>query len=402
MKILFISNLYPPFTLGGYEILCHQVVERLASRGHQVHILTSDHGVDQQSRSETGGEGDSANIERRLKLIRPFNQPGRPDRQRRVVVGRENYEKTRAAIAAYRPDIIFIWSLLRLSVGSARAAQDSGIPVAYTFNDENISGYLPAAFEARPRAMMAGVLDRALLSKTTLQGIDFRHSTCISQRLKKNLLERGVAAQNTEVIYQGVPIERFPLKSCPGSLHSPLRVLYAGQLHHYKGVHTLLGAAKRVAPQLPMVVTIAGEGPTDYRARLEDMASEVAAEVRFVGRVPHDEMPALYREQDVLIFPSIWPEPFGLTHLEAMASGTPVISTADGGHGEFLRDNENALIFPKEDEMALANCLQRMAGESGLAERLAHVGRRTVEREFSLEGYVSRLEDFLKRSLSAT
>lgn len=124
--------------------------------------------------------------------------------------------------------------------------------------------------------------------------------------------------------------------------------------------------------------------------------------MEFTGQIAHDAMPALYRDHDILLFPSIWPEPFGLTHLEAMASGTPVVSTADGGHGEFLRENENALIFPKEDEETLARQLLRMANEPGLSERLAQAGRRTVEQGFSLDGYVSRLEDFLRRTLTGS
>lgn len=253
MRILFLSNLYPPYALGGYEILCRQVVENLERRGHEAFVLTSDHGANRPR-----PEPDPPYVERTLHLIRPFDQPGRPDRFRRAVVGSKNAEITRKVIKRWRPDIIFVWSLLRLSVGPACAAQDSGIPVAYTFNDQNIAGYLPSRWALRPRALVAGWMDRYLLPKTTLRDLNFRHSTCISQRLKDILLEQGVAAQRTEVIYQGVPLERFPPKACPGHLHTPLRLLYAGQLHHYKGVHTLLDAARRIAPELPLTVTIAG------------------------------------------------------------------------------------------------------------------------------------------------
>ncbi|NCC66085.1 MAG: glycosyltransferase, partial [Spirochaetia bacterium] len=64
MRILIISNLYPPHVLGGYEILCHQVVSYLLDRGHQVHVLTSDHG--QASSEET--------ITRTLKVYQGFDK----------------------------------------------------------------------------------------------------------------------------------------------------------------------------------------------------------------------------------------------------------------------------------------------------------------------------------------
>ncbi|MDP8227852.1 MAG: glycosyltransferase family 4 protein, partial [Candidatus Electryoneaceae bacterium] len=96
------------------------------------------------------------------------------------------------------------------------------------------------------------------------------------------------------------------------------------------------------------------------------------------------------------VFSSIWQEPFGLTHLEAMASGTPVISTADGGHGEFLEDNVNSLIFEKENDQQLAEHMIRLIDDADLRKRLALTARKVVEEHFTLNGYIDRLEQFLR------
>lgn len=396
MRILVISNLYPPFVLGGYEILCAQVCDELCRLGHEVHVLTSDHGL-ASGASETA---DGAEISRDLRLYLPFDRPGELQRRQRASTSRANYAVTAAHLAQVRPDIVFVWSLLRLTVGPARAAQDSGIPVAYTFNDENISSYRAAGIGPSPRRIAASALDRFVMPDATLRGLSFRHSTCISRRLKENLLALNLPVERAEVIYQGIPIERFPLKSEPGQLHDPVRVLYAGQLHAYKGVHTLISAAHRaVAAGARLTVNLVGDGPADYRERLHLLAGQGPAEIRFAGKAAHDRMPETYRDHDLLVFPSIWPEPFGLTHLEAMASGLPVISTAGGGQGEFLLDNDNALVFPEDDEVALAERLVRLAGDPDLARRLAHRGRETVAEQFTLQGYVRRLEAFLQEIL---
>jgi glycosyltransferase involved in cell wall biosynthesis len=200
------------------------------------------------------------------------------------------------------------------------------------------------------------------------------------------------------VIYQGIPIERFPLKPRPGEIHRPPRLLYAGQLHAYKGVHTLIEAAQLMAANdLPVKVSIAGEGPEAYQATLRQLAVSGPAEIEFIGKRAHTEMPALYRDHDILVFPSIWPEPFGLTHLEAMASGTPVISTANGGQGEFLRHEENALVFLEERADLLAGCIARLMRDPLLARHIACQGRETVEEQFTLSGYVARLDAFLQQ-----
>jgi glycosyltransferase involved in cell wall biosynthesis len=392
MRILILSNLFPPHILGGYEILCGQVCAELRRLGHTVRVLTSDHGVVAGTPRE-----DAADIARILQLYLPFDRTASRRRAGRALVGVRNYRTTRAEIAAFRPDVIFVWSLLRLTVGPARAAEESGLPVAYTFNDENLHSYQAAPFSFSPRSGAAWIIDR-LLARTTLNGLRFESATCISARLKSNLLARNIAVESAQVIYQGIPIEQFPMKTLPGEIQRPPRVLYAGQLHAYKGVHTLIEAANLLADQGHVFsVTIVGEGEEPYRTELHRLAARGKAHIEFEGRCAHHEMPEVYREHDILVFPSIWPEPFGLTHLEAMASGTPVISTANGGQGEFLRHGENALVFPEENADVLAESIARLIADPLLARRLACEGRHTVEEQFTLSGYVRRLEAFLQQ-----
>jgi glycosyltransferase involved in cell wall biosynthesis len=400
VRILVISNLYPPHYLGGYEVLCAQVVEALRGRGHDVTVLTSTHGVG----SADGGEAEPSSVRRALGLYLPFDEPGAIRRWARRRVGRANFEIARRTLAEVSPDVTFVWSQLRLTVAPARAAEATGRAVVYALNDENIASYLPARFSAAPRGCVAYCLDRWLMPEITLAGLRLRHATSISEQVKRNLLARGVPVASARVIYQGIPLPQFPPKGAPGDLHDPARILYVGQLHAYKGVHTLIeavrllaaGAAEDGGERCPALeVTIVGEGPQEYAEALRGQAARVPVPIRFTGRVPHAETPALYRAHDLFVFPSTWQEPFGLTHLEAMASGTPVISTADGGHGEFLEDGVNALVFRKEDARQLAALLLRLLRDAPLRRRLALTARDVVAARFTVDRYVTDLEAFL-------
>lgn len=394
MRVLVLTNLYPPRVLGGYEILCGQVSEALARRGHAVEVLTSDDGP-------PASAPDPPHVHRLLRTISPFGQAADFSRARRLRLDRRNARAARAFLRGRRFDVAFAWSQLRLTLGALRAVQRAGVPTALTFNDETIAAYAPARLAARPRALVGFLLDRGPLAATTLAGIDLRHSAAISRCLRQRLARAGVAVRHTEVIYQGIPLERFPLKDTPGQLHRPLRLFYAGQLHADKGVHTLLTAAHALATDDAagggVTLALAGDGLADYRARLERLAAGPAA-VRFLGRVAHDALPALYREHDVLVFPSEWEEPFGLTHLEAMASGTPVVSTTEGGPAEFLRHEDNALVFRAGDAADLAAQLRRLRDDPGLARRLAAAGRDVVQQRFTLARYVDDLEALLARA----
>lgn len=393
MKILVVSNLFPPDVLGGYEILCAQVCRALRARGHEVRVLTS------APPRRDAGVGHEPEVQRRLELETPFDRPARRSRRRRAAVSARNAAVTRVAIASERPDRVFVWSQLRLSLGAAIAAEASGVPVAYTLNDEHLAGYLPARLQRSPRSWAATLLDRLAARELTLSAVRLRHATCISAALRDALVAKGVPVGRARVIHQGIPIERFPARLERARRTGPARLLYAGQLHEYKGVHTLLEAAAllsrgRGTPEFEL--TIAGQGQAGYEARLRGLSRQAGVPVRFLGRLPHADVPALHREHDVLVFPSIWKEPFGLSHLEAMASGTPVVSTDEGGPQEFLDHERNALVFRAGDACDLAATLGRLLADEGLGARLAREGRACVERRFTLARYVSDIETFLE------
>jgi glycosyltransferase involved in cell wall biosynthesis len=397
MKILFISNLFPPHYLGGYEILCAQVKKLLEIRGHHVSVLTSDH-----RNSDLADGGEESNILRALRLFCPFTEKAGRMRFARLKTAVYNYRYTKNLLKRYNPDIVFVWSQLRLTPGAAKAAQDSGVPVVFTFNDDHIAGFRPEAFNGTIKGAANWLLDATLLRPATIADLDLSCTTCISQRLKDEICEKGVDIRNSQVIYQGIPIEKFPLRPTPPQIPTRCpKILYAGQLHHYKGVHTLVKAVNNLSGDNydEVCLNIAGDGPVEYRSELARLAEAGRAKVNFLGRRPVNELPELYRNHDLFVFPSIWPEPFGLTHLEAMASGTPVISTNDGGHGEFLIDEENALVFAKDDEKALASKIDRLLKDQALANKLSRNARKMVEERFTLDRYVDELEKWLNKRI---
>lgn len=395
MEILVLSNLFPPHVLGGYEILCSQVVDRLRARGHNVTVLTT-------STSECKLSDPRRDVFRLLELTTPFSEPAGKQRWRRLVVGRRNARAIREYLLGRRFDLAFVRSQLRLTIEPLRELQAAGIPTVLTLNDDHLAGYLPARPEASPRRIVSHLLDRFVFRRTTLTDIRLDTVTCISHRLKFDLLEKGLPIEAARVIHQGIPIGKFPPKSRVGTIDSPLRLLYVGQLHPYKGVHTLIEAAHRLSSLLqgsPVQLSIAGTGPENYIERLKSLATKGDAKIELMGKLSHETLPALYRHHSIFVFPSTWAEPFGLTHLEAMASGTPVVSTADGGHAELMRDGENALVFEKGNAGELAAKLAEMATVPGLAKRIAKTARKDVEECFSMERYVNDLEALLARTI---
>jgi glycogen synthase len=171
--------------------------------------------------------------------------------------------------------------------------------------------------------------------------------------------------------------------------------LYVGQVTSHKGVHTAVEALKIIREQSKFkqaTLTIVG-GP-DYEGRIARLVFSLglSGNVRFTGMVARERLPEIYREHDLLIFPSVWDEPFSITLLEAMSSGLAVVSTNTGGSPEILIDEMNALIFPKEDARSCASQIVRLLTDPQLFESIRREGRRTVEENFRLESMIDKIE----------
>jgi len=168
-----------------------------------------------------------------------------------------------------------------------------------------------------------------------------------------------------------------PLPAPPPDRDWEGKLLYVGRIDERKGIGTIVDAL----PLLPdAALTVLGRGDGDYLLRLRARAADLGV----LGRITFDvvdrhELAARYAESDVVVFPSIWDEPFGLVPLEAMACGTPVVGTGAGGSGEFMTDGVNCLLFPAGDATALRDALRRLAADPALRRRLVAGGLRTAD-----------------------
>ncbi|MCH8203554.1 MAG: glycosyltransferase [Candidatus Hydrogenedentes bacterium] len=155
-------------------------------------------------------------------------------------------------------------------------------------------------------------------------------------------------------------------------------VLFSGRHRYYKGLDYLVKAAHEIdAP-----VVIAGTGPE--RSRIEALAQELRVKIDFVGALSHEDLVAHLHACDVVAFPSIErSEAFGLTMLEAHATGTPVVATTLGTGVEFVNlHEETGLNVPPRDAEALAAAINALLHNSDLRARFGARARARVRSEF--------------------
>lgn len=177
----------------------------------------------------------------------------------------------------------------------------------------------------------------------------------------------------------------------------PLKLLFLGNLIPRKGVHDLLTALARM-PEVDWRLTIAGSLETDpaYAAALRRQIGQIAVPERITlaGRVSDTQAVALLRSHDVFAMPS-YHEGFGIVYLEAMASGLPVIASADGGAGEVVQDGVNGFLIKPGDTVAIAGHIVRLAGDRELLVRMSLAARERYLAHPTWEESMSRVRTAL-------
>lgn len=403
MRILVVSNVYPPLSLGGYEQLCLGAVDGLLDRGHKVTVLTSSFGCDRPRVED--------HVHRVLPLERDEfagpTGPGFIEANRR---DRDAVEILRNALAEQKPDVVFFWNMGNLTINLVRVAQEPQYAHATAFylsDDWLIHKQLQDWFSAPSRSALRGFLKAALrpaLERISLfrsGPIRIDHASFVSHTLHRQHVDAGVPLESTRVIYNRIPVDRFHGEACRSN-DGTTRVLYLGQVLEHKGVHTAVEAMAHLR-ECPVSMRIVGPGKDGYIRGLESRIREldIGDRVSIEGPVDRDGVRDLLLSHDVLVFPSIWQEPFSVVLMEAMSTGLAIAATPRGGTAEILVDGENALLFEAEDAAGCASALRRLAESTEFRSKIGASAKELIHTHFREEQMVDEIENLLETALEA-
>jgi len=428
MKILMVSNLYPPYFVGGYELRCALVAEGLQSAGHEVRILTSRFGLDgigpfEEASSEVRvqrvlgqyflGRGHLSGWPYFLRVVRPQLQDAK-------IFNR--------VLNDFKPEVVNWWSVRGLTKAILSIPQLRGIPDVFCIEDDWIVEERSRGGwgERPPWAVLWDKNDKrwywrpALLlvmerwkKKLLKQGIYTEpipfcptHVCFVSHFLRDEFIDAGIEFSSTEVIYGGVEVRKFfSLREWPLDKRKPLRLLYAGQVTVDRGLQTIINALNLLSPEAlsSVMLTVVGD-PIDAgyfrEVRQHVLVRGLSEKVIFEGKKDYNEMPDVYRRNDVLISPSLRNEGLPLTMMEALLAGCVVVTTGSGGAMEIARLAALPL-FPKGDAMALSRLLEHFIGNRRVLENIATRGQSVALQEFSSVRMIERyLNTFQKVLLS--
>jgi PEP-CTERM/exosortase A-associated glycosyltransferase len=306
-----------------------------------------------------------------------------------------------------RPDLLHAHSPVLNALAALRVGWKLGLPTVYEvrafWEDAAVDLGTASPGSLRYRATRA-------LETFALRRCDA--ITTICEGLRGDMLKRGLPSEKIVVIPNAVDPDEFDFG---GSVNEALRhrldldgkvVLgFIGSFYSYEGLDLLVRALPVLRAARPEIaLLLVGGGPVAEQIKALAAEQGVADAIRFVGRVPHDEVSAYYGLVDLLVYPRhsqrltelVTP----LKPLEAMARGRLVLASDVGGHRELIRDGETGFLFRADDVSALAKAALDILANPVQWPRIRDQARRFVEDERTWAASVSRYRETYARALS--
>lgn len=171
-------------------------------------------------------------------------------------------------------------------------------------------------------------------------------------------------------------------------------ILYTGRISPEKGIDKIIDALNYLDDERNFVLLIVGSVSygdktvkNDYVKEVIDKAKCFGKKIKFTGYIDQNDLPKIYNAADVAVLPSLWDEPAGLTMLEALACGTPVITTQSGGIPEYVIDDA---IVIKRDKMLVKNIALSIDKILKNPKLYREKGIQRIRNDFSEDDYLER------------
>lgn len=310
------------------------------------------------------------------------------------------------AVEAFQPDILHAHSPVLDALAGLAVARRRRLPLVYEirafWEDAAVGNGTGTAGSARYRVTRA-------LESWACRRADAIAVIC--EGLRGDLVARGLPRDKIIVSPNGVdlglfgqPLARDEALAEELGLADAEVIGFIGSFYDYEGLDDLIAAMPRLVAARPKArLLLVGGGPMEAALRAQADRSPVAAAIRFVGRVPHQQVERYYSMVDILAYPRkkmrltdlVTP----LKPLEAMAQGKLVAASDVGGHRELIEDGRTGTLFAPDDPAAIADALAALLADRGGWDARRAAGRAFVERERNWASNIRRYEPVYQRLL---
>lgn len=396
MKICLVASKFPPI-VGGGETYIYLLATGLAKRGHNVSVVTSDFFKNRPVVSITNVEKNDFSI---IKI----------DNFENFCSGRGNFKQTcqklYSVLSDLAPDIIHVHNYLPMFL----LAQFRGLlkaKVVFSFHNT-----------PNPPYRICGYFENFNLDKYFCQRILKENSFDLliagSKYYFDSALELGLSRDKAEIIYLGIDCEFFKPMTRRKRLgarkiydlpEEALIITLPSRIIRRKGILEAVKATEIIRKKHSKVLLFlpAFFNPFDrnYATEIKDYISKknLSEQIIFPKKqIDHKNMNNVYAASNLVLAPSYY-EGLGLTVLEAMGMGIPVVACRVHGIRESIRSGYNGILVKQKDEVQLARAIEKIFLDKDLRDKIIENGRKTVMSKFNIKQNISRTENVYHRLL---
>jgi glycosyltransferase involved in cell wall biosynthesis len=402
--VVMVTTSYPRFPGDSVGTFMEPIAKSVAARGHQVHIVAPWHPLVTRSGTEDGvtfhfykyAPVESLNVFGYAAAMRADVSLRGAAYAAAPLALAAGWRAARHVARSSRATIMHGHWVVPGGVLAAAASPNLPLVVSLHGSDVYVAETLaPARHAARAVFRRAGVV------------------TACSSDLGRRAVALGADPGRIVVVPYGVDVDRFrpdaERRACRrqrlGVGEASIVVLAAGRLVRKKGFEYLIDAMGLLRQDPEVVMVLAGEG--DLRAELEARASAagVARHVRFLGNQTQDEVAGWLAAADIAVVPSVRDDSGNVDGLpnvvmEALASGTVLVSTPAGGIGAVVQDGRTGVIVAERDAGALASAVTALASDAERRQRIGEAARQMAAARFGWSETARQIEGAYDHALA--
>jgi len=415
MKILILSDGFPPIIKGGAEQVAFNLARSFHNLGNEVYVITTVRDKTEVNIFNKDG----------LKIIRIYSDYHERWRGYLSIYNPQTVKKVEKIIKEINPDVIHVHNIhYHLSYASLKIAKKYCDRVFLTAHDVMLFHYgkliefinpnnlsIPETFNYKISPWQQ--IKRFKKRYNPFRNIIIRHYLkyvdkifAVSYTLKHALNQNNI--ENVEVIHNGIDAAQWQIDDnklrnfkAKHNLFNEKIVFFIGRLSALKGGNNIIKAMKIVTEQVPEAVLLVTGRKDGYAQKMLKLANNENITISFTGWLKGTDLISVYHGSHVVVTPSAYLDPFNLINIEAMACKKPVIGTCFGGIPEIVVNQKTGYIINPLDIKMMAEKIIDLLKNTNKAEQFGQIGYERVKKEFSLKKQTEQyLEWFEKLIIS--
>ena len=396
MKIVFLSDDFPPDSFGGAGIVAYNLAKSLQQEGHEFFIITTTNNKTEEEELEHEG----------LKVFKVYSNYHERWRFWLSLYNPRTVRKVGSIIKKIRPDIVHAHNIhVVLSYYCLKIAKKYAKAVFLTAHDAMLVHYGKVFPKKNNCAYKINTIDQIkearkrynpLLRPSINYFLKYADKIfTISNSLKELLESNGI--KNTETIYNGIDIKEWKTEPENVSkfknkygLQNKKIILFGGRLSSAKGGEVILKAIKKISEELGGVVLLVVGKEDGYAEKMKKFIKDnnISDNVVFTGWLDGNQMKTAIFSSDACVVPSIYFDPFNLFNIEAGAARKPVVGTCFGGTREIILDEKTGYVVDPNNTELMAEKIIDLLKNPDKAKKFGEAGFQRVKEKFSLDKQV--------------